>query len=452
MAKKQTKSAPAKKSSVQRGDGKTIVINQMTVAQLQRGQQDIQKWFAAVRSAEQQRMPNRRPLYNTFLDVSIDLHLDAMIDKRIRALKTTPFEWVGLDNENIEENFHQEWFMHLLEKIGESHFWGTTLMEVKLRTWDGLVDDFEMIPRQNVRPERGLIMTDGFTEDSGIRYREGIYPNYILQLRRKDDLGKLTRIAPHVLMKRSNLADFSRYNEMFGIPMRIYKYNPTQPGSREEVEEQAKAHGSAAYIVLPENMGSVELAEGNKSGTAMAFDKLHEILNREITIGVLSQTLTTGGEKGGSRALGDVHQFAEAEVNLEDRLYAEYVINYQLRKNILIPHGYPLQDIKGQFKVIDELPKELKANMWVMLAKNGLPIAKEDFYTEFGVPLPDDKEVLEIKTKEPPPPPQDGGAPPPDTDPDPEPPKPSGKEKPKPGKSKDAPGKKTAKKKAPKKN
>lgn len=414
MAKKETK--------VKRATGnEQIVINQITITQLQRGQQDIQKWITAVRAAESVRMPNRRPLYNTFLDISIDLHLDAMIDKRIRALKTTPFEWEGLDNELIEENFRQEWFLHMLENIGMSFFWGASLMEVKLSSWDGLIEDMNLIPRQNVRPEREVIMLDGYTEDSGIRYKEGIYQNYIIQFRRNNDLGKFTKIAPYVLMKRSNLSDFSRYNEMFGIPPRVYKYDPNSPTSRTEVEKAAEAHGTAAYILMPEGMGSVELVQSNNSGTAMAFDKFHEIMNKEITVGVLGQTLTTGGEKGGSYELGKVHQYAESEINLEDRLYAEYLINYPFRKNILIPHGYPLQDVKGKFKVVDELPKEMKANMWSMLADKGLPIAKEDFYTEFGIPHPDDREVLEISSSnnEPPPTPE-----PPTDNPPPEPPVP----------------------------
>lgn len=370
-----------------------IVVNQITVAQLQRGNQDIQKWFQAVKSAEQQPFPNRRPLYNTFLDVTIDLHLDAMMDKRSRALKLTPFEWIGLENEPIIENFKQAWFLHMLDQIGQSFFWGTTLMEAQIGQ-DGLIDDMILIPRQNVSPERGVIMPDGYSENGGIRYREGLFTKYIIQFRRNDDLGKLTKLAPYVIMKRMNLADFSRYNEMFGIPLRVYKYNPSMVGSREETEKQAQAHGSAAYIIIPENMANVEIVEGNKSASAMAFDKLHEILNKEITIGVLGQTLTTGGEGGGSRALGQVHQFAESEINLEDRLYAEYIINYPFKNNILIPHGYPLQGINGRFKVVDELPKEAKANMWIMFSKAGLPIAAEDFYTEFGIPMPEQRNVL----------------------------------------------------------
>lgn len=418
------------------------MVNQITIAQLQRGNQDIQKWITNVRAAESIRMPNRRPLYNTFLDISIDLHLDAMIDKRIRALKTTPFEWVGLDNEPIEENFKQEWFLHMLENIGLSFFWGTSLMEIKLSSWDGLINDMELIPRQNVRPEREVIMLDGYTEESGIRYKEGIYQNYIIQFRRNNDLGKFTKIAPYVLMKRNNLSDFSRYNEMFGIPPRIYKYDPNSPTSRMEMEKQAEAHGTAAYILIPEGMGSVEMVNTNNSGTAMAFDKFHEIMNKEITVGVLGQTLTTGGEKGGSYELGKVHQYAEAEINLEDRIYAEYLINYPFKNNILIPHGYPLKGIKGQFKVVDELPKEMKANMWAMLSDKGLPIAKEDYYTEFGIPMPDDREVLEVISPPSPEPPQPGNDDdePPTPPPAPEPPKPKPGDKKKPAK-KDAPKK-----------
>lgn len=390
-------------------EAKSIVVQQLTVAQLYRGNQDVQTWINAVKSAESTRLPNRRPLYNTFLDVSIDDHLDSMMDKRIRAVKITPWEWHDLEDGDLKDSFNGEWFMELLKRIQERIFYGTTLLEFSFSSYDGLVEDVTMIPRQNVRPEKGIIMLDGYTEDRGIPYHSGRYPQYIMQVGRKDDLGKLTRLAPLVLIKRQNFSDWARYNEMYGIDMRVYEYDPTNPKARDEMEASAEKFGSAPWIVVPKGYGTITFPNSsNKQASAFAFDKLHEACNKAITIAVLGQTLTTGGEGGGSYELGKVHENVEGEINMEDRLYAQYLINYVMRKNILIPHGYPLEKIKGSFKVIDELPKEMKANMWVMLSKSGLPIAEEDFYNEFGVPFPEDRDVIKVST--PPPPPAPPGA------------------------------------------
>ena len=237
-------------------------------------------------------------------------------------------------------------------------------------------------------------MLDGYS-DSGnvINYREGIAPAFVLEIGHKRELGKLAKIAGYVLMKRQNLGDLSRYNEMFGMDLRVYEYDPNKPGARAEADKSAKEYGSAAYLVLPRGYADVKFIESNKQSSSSAYNTLHEILNKEITITILGETLTTGGEGGGSYELGKVHQNVSREVALEDRIAAEYIINYQL-KNMLIQHGYPLQGVTGVFKVPDTLPKETKANMWIALAKSGLPIAAEDFYKEFGIPMPEGRELL----------------------------------------------------------
>lgn len=371
----------------------SIVVNDITVAQLNRGNQNVQSWITAVKAAESAIMPNRRLLYNTYLDISIDLHLNSVMEKRIRAVKTTPFEWVGLANDKIVQNFKSPWFIELLNLIQSRIFYGTTLAEIVTGP-DGLIADVNMIPRQNVKPEMGLITRDGISTENAIPYREGIYPLYILEIGRKNELGLLSKLAPYVLMKRANLADFMRYNEMFGMDLRVYEYDPMKPGAKKEMEAQAEQYASAAYIIIPKGFGSVSFQQSNKQSSAYAYDKAHEILNNEITIGVLGQLLTTGGADGGSYSLGQVHKAVEVAINLEDRLMAEYIINYPFKNNILIPHGYPLQGLNGAFKVADEISKETRLRLWVELYKSGAPIAEEDFYKEFGIEPPGQRPVV----------------------------------------------------------
>lgn len=379
--------AKAKKSnsSKNRSDAdQSIIIQQITVGQLNRGSQTIQTWYNNLRSAESSRNPNRRQLLNTYLDVSIDLHLRSVMDKRTRAVKTTPFEWTGLENEEIIRNFKAPWFIDLLEIIMSRKFYGHTLCEFGIGA-DGLIDRADLIPRQNVKPDKGIISLDG-NSDNGPGFREQPYSNYILEIGKPDELGLLASIAPYVLMKRDNMADFARYNEMFGIPLRWYEYDPNDPTARQKVTEAAEQQGSAAYVVVPKGT-SVNFVESVKQATAYAFDKFHEIMNNEITIGVLGQLLTTGGEGGGSYELGKVHQAVERGINLEDRLTAEYIINYPFKNNILLPHGYPLEAFTGYFVMTEELSMEKKAEVYLKIAER-FPIDPKFLYDEFGIPEP----------------------------------------------------------------
>jgi SPP1 gp7 family putative phage head morphogenesis protein len=370
----------------------TVVNQPVTVGIVERGNQSVQKWISAVKQAENLMFPQRRELYVNYLDITIDGHLRSMIEKRVRAVKTTPFEWSGLENDKLIENFGSGWFHECIDLIMSRKFWGPTLIEHSLGP-DGLVAAAELIPRQNVKPEKGLISIDGYS-DSGFPYREGELVNYILEVGKPRELGLLANLGPYVLMKRNNLSDFARYNEMFGIDMRVYEYEPTKPTARAEMEKQAKDQGSAAYIIIPKGGGQVTFPTSNKQSSAYAFDKFHAIMNEEITICVLGQTLTTSVGDSGSRALGDVQMSVEKAINLEDRLEVEMIVNYKLRPNILIPHGYELQNIKGKFKTADEISREKKLELWIKLYESGAPIAEEDFYKEFGIQPPGSRVVV----------------------------------------------------------
>jgi len=396
------------------GNEPGIVINNIVVGQLERGRQDVQTWFTNLKSAERVLNPNRRYLLDTYLDIDIDLHLASVKGKRIRALKNVPFVWQGLENDLIKDNLSAPWFYDFLETCGESLFWGYTVNEFKLGG-SGLIEESVMIPLQNVKPHKKVITKYMWGDEAtGFPYTEAPYNKYILEIGKPTYLGMYARIAPYVLLKRANLSDFARFNEMFGMPLRWYEYDPHDPGSRVEVEKSAQTQGSAAYIIVPKGT-AVNYLESKQSGT-QAFTDFHRLLNDEISIGVLGQTLTTTNDGKGSNALGKVHMQVEAEIAMEDRLFIELLVNYSFKKNILLQHGYPLKDVKGAFNLTEEVSMENKLKMWLDMVDRGLPIAEEDFYNEFGVTLADSRPVV-VKQASPPAPPSSSDPANPDTDP-----------------------------------
>lgn len=400
MSKKQSKHQ--KSTQIAAPVPQTAVEYIYVGAGLQRGNQTVQTWINNVKNAERATNPNRRFLYDTYLDISIDPYLRSMEDKRVRAVKTTPFEWEGLTNDLIIENFRSPWFFQSLGYMMEPVFKGHTLIEYYLGS-DGLIGDCEIVPRQHVKPEKGLITKYPWGEESNsIRFREQPNSYYILETCKPHNFGLYMHLAPLVLIKRQNLGDFSRFNEMFGMPLRVYEYDALSPDGRDQAVQAARLQGSAGYVVLPKGT-SVSFPEANKTGAKETFTALHEILNTEITITILGQSLTTSSNGKGSYALGNVHQAVERAINLEDRLSIEYLINYKMKNDILLPHGYPLDGMKGKFITPDELATEMKAAMWMKLADRGLPIAQKDFYNEFGVPMPGDGDPIMIVTKPTPP-------------------------------------------------
>jgi SPP1 gp7 family putative phage head morphogenesis protein len=387
--------AKAKKTEVIKKAGdpnQPIVINQINIGQLERGNQTIKTWMTNVKAAERILNPNRRFLLNTYHDIDIDLHLEAVVGKRIRALKNIPFQWPTLENDKIKENLQSPWFFKMLGFMGKKIFQGYTVLEFSDGA-DGLIEKCTEIPRQNVRPDKFVITKEmwGSTED-GFQYREAPYNRYMIEVGEPSDLGLYMKIVPYILLKRDNLGDFARFNEMFGMPLRWYEYDPHDPTSREEVTKSAIAQGSAAYVVVPK--GTTVGFHEAKSGSQQAYSVFNKIMDDEVTIGVLGQTLTTSNDGVGSNALGNVHMAVEEDLAMEDRVMTELDINYTLRKQILIPHGYPLENIKGSFTLSEEISMEKKMMMWLSALDRGVKIAEEDFYEEFGIPFPGGRSII----------------------------------------------------------
>jgi SPP1 gp7 family putative phage head morphogenesis protein len=391
---KNAKKQPAVKSD---SNVTSVVINQIHIGQLERGNQTISRWMQNVKSAERIINPNRRYILETYLDISIDLHLDAVRNKRIRALKNVPFEWGNLTDEKYKKNLNSPWFYELLEIVGRYFFEGYKVVEL-IRGADGLIHKCVEIPPQNVKPEKKVITKEMWgSEEGGFQYDEPPFSNFILEIGKPTDLGLYMKIAPYILLKRDNLSDFAKYNEIFGMPLRWYEYDPTDPTAREQVTAQAEAQGAAAYVVVPKGT-VVNFHEANKSGANNNYELLHRLLNEEVTIGVLGNTLTTSTEGKGSNALGKVHLQVENELAMEDRLFFELFANHVL-KPVLIQHGYPLTDIDGAFVLTEEISMEKKLEMWLKMVDHHLPIAQEDFYEEFGVPLPEGRELVQPAVK-----------------------------------------------------
>ncbi|MEO9475858.1 MAG: DUF935 family protein [Cyclobacteriaceae bacterium] len=369
-----------------------IAGEKINVGQLQWGLQTIEGWSNAIRSAESVHSPRRKPLFDFYNNIEKDPFLDSVMDKRTRAVKTSEFVWDGLDNEALEMRLKAPWFNELLGQIMSRVYYGYTLINFEIGR-DG-IQTTGIVPRQNVNPELGLITKEMYG-NTGIAYREGRYPKMILEVGKPNQLGKLSRIGPYVLMKKDNLVFFVYHNQFFGMPLRVYTYEPGNISQRNSLEQTAEAMTGAPYVIIPRG-GSVEVKDSSKAQAAQAYKELHKICNDEISISILGQTLTTSNDGVGSNALGRVHQAVEEAVNLEDMLTVEYIINYQVLP-ILRANGYPIPEgVQGKFKRTERLSKEQQARIMAVVAQHTL-VKPEVWNEQFGIEEPTPKELEEWK-------------------------------------------------------
>lgn len=354
-----------------------LTVNQITISQLRRTQADIQTWKTAVQSAESIINPNRKNLIELYNNVMADAMLKALYDKRLRAATASPLRYYteqGIDWE-ATKIVAGLWFIELCKEILASKFWGYTLVEFDFARLPQ--SPFTAIPRQNVVPERKMIVRNP-SDSTGIPIYEPPQADYLLYV--EQGLGMLLEAAPLVIYKRGSVADWAQFCEMFGMPIREYKYNPNDPQSRIEAEQAAKAMGAAAYIVTPEGV-DLTLHKGvdGSSGNTV-YEGLRTAMNEELAVLILGQTMTT--MSGSSRAQAEVHQAQQDEVLREDRNFLEAILNEQFLP-LAQKHGLPFAQ-GGWFAV--ETKEELSvADIVALRAHYNIPA--EYIAERFGIQI-----------------------------------------------------------------
>jgi hypothetical protein len=375
-------------------DNPNVVINQLKVGQLNRQTLDIGKLRTALASAENVVSPRRKALYDIYNNILLDGQLGSVIDKRIRAVKTAPIYLEGSDDPEFVKQFETPWFFKTLEMIMETRFWGHTVIEFIPE--GGEIAKAKLVPRQNVVPHKGIVTLEMYNEHGAVEYKQEPYCYYMLEIGEPEDLGLLAKLAPYVIYKRNNMGDWAQFNELYGMPIKQYFYDPHNPGSREEVIRQAETMGSAAYIVMPK--GTDILLHEAKTTGAGNFKEFHTVMNEEIAITVLGQSLTTSTNGKGSYALGNVHAAVEEGVNLEDKLWVEYVLNWDF-KWMLQKHGFNLDGLYFRFDNTQRLSVKEKYEMYQALSQF-LPIDPQFIYQELNIPEPDESIVKEWKNRQ----------------------------------------------------
>jgi|GEM_PF-5662161 len=148
-----------------------MIVQKISVGQLDRGNQTLQRWLNGVKAAEREDTPDRRSLLETYVDISVDLQLSSVKDKRIRALKNVPFEWSNLGDGRHKENLQSPWFYDFLTTIGESIFNGYSVVEFQIDK-AGMIGSCEIIPPQNVVPQKKIITREMWGSEEGVNVAE----------------------------------------------------------------------------------------------------------------------------------------------------------------------------------------------------------------------------------------------------------------------------------------
>lgn len=198
-----------------------------------------------------------------------------------------------------------------------------------------------------------------------------------------------------VWFKKHGVKFWLVFLEKFGQPTPVGKYPPgTLKDKQDELLKAIELIHVETGIIIPENM-AIELLEAARTGQ-VSYMEMCEYMDRAISKGVLSQTLTTEVGAAGSYAASQTHsdvkqEITDADADLLDEALNEslirWIVDYNYPGVVSYPkirtHSAPKPDLKQRSEIDRTLVREI-----------GLPVSRQYFYDTYVIPSPAEGEEL----------------------------------------------------------
>lgn len=346
MKRKKTNLKQAKPTGQQpvvskRTDG---YVSQIAPKTISRTRQDIATWKMALRQADNVDTPKRVLLHKLYKDVMLDALLSSQLEGRIN--ETAYGSYTIRKGDTIDEASTAlcrslPWFSDMIKTVVETRYNGATLVEL-LTDKNGILKPV-VIPRQNVIPEKGILLLDE-TATAGIDFRNvKEYGTWLLEFGRPDDFGLLNKLVPHVLFKRFAISCWSELCEIYGIPPRVMKTNTQDPQMLDRADRMMRDMGAAAWFIIDETE-EFEFAKGADTNGDV-YNNFIRLCNNEISMlisgGIIGQDTKNGNESKEKVTVGQLMKLIESDKRLAEAELNSVVLPALFRIGLL-PDGLTL--------------------------------------------------------------------------------------------------------------
>lgn len=352
---------------------------------------DMNAYINSVKSALNIDFTNRVRLYDMYESSMLDLHLSGVLDKRLRGVTKIPIEFRRNDqpDEAMNAQLRSPWFKELRKDLIMSHFWGFTLVQFYLDE-DGNIR-YDLINRKHYDPiHRKLLKYQGAID--GISIDE--FPNTMF-VGSERKLGIFAELLPAVLYKRGNMADWARFANIFGMPIREYTYDAGDEDARARLIADARRQGSNAVYIHPKDSELTLIEASNKTGSSELYRTFAEYWDAKISIRVLGNTLTTDAKENGTQSLGTVHKEEEDEMNADDCDFLLDILNYNMRP-VFQNLGFNVDGGEFVYARHDKINPSQQIDIVQKLSSMGLPMDDDYLYETFSVRKPDNYDELKL--------------------------------------------------------
>lgn len=218
-----------------------------------------------------------------------------------------------------------------------------------------------------------------------------IYHRYKARSGYASRAGVLRVVGWMYLLKNFALKDWAAFNEVFGMPLRLGKYDPAaSQADREALVRAVRNLGSDAAGVISKATEIEFVEAGSQGGKANPYQSMAEFCNREMSKAVLGQTLTTDttGATGTYAAATIQAQVRRDLVEADAQALAATLREQLLRPLVGFNFGWDRPVPWFRFRYEEEEDLKTLSEVYRNLAALGVPLSAEHLAERFGIPLP----------------------------------------------------------------
>ena len=355
---------------------------------------DTYQWTMAVNSAKKWDYTRRKNLYDMYESILLDSHLLGVMRQRRIALSQNQIEFINKNGEvdnAVMEQSRSPWFRDFVKSLIDVWAWGFSAYQF-YRDDNGDIQ-FTNIDKRHIQPfTREVLQLDSSMIGEPLEN----FTNTLF-LGNAEDIGALASVIPWVLWKRQSVSDWVQFSQVFGMPIREYKYSAGDDRTRRQLIEDASQQGANAVYIHPDGSDMRLIESGNKSGSAELYKSMRDVANEEISLLVLGNILTTNSTTNGTQALGTVHEEQQNAISEDDKGFVLDVLNYYMTD---IFQNLGINTKGGEFRYKIEDKKEPSSHIMVVsqLKNMGLPISDDYLYKTFGIDKPEDYDTQKKAT------------------------------------------------------
>ncbi|WP_312938872.1 DUF935 domain-containing protein [Oscillibacter sp.] len=343
-----------------------------------------------------------------------DPHLFSQLQTRKNAVTGLDYEIIPFDSDDEQDKLIAEFIQEqisslenfeeietdLLDAIGKGIavseiIWGydeghVVISDIRSRhqkrfLWDSIDDSFKV--RTVEHPEGTLLPQNKF-----------LIHKYKARSGHPSRAGILRVVAWMYLFKNYTIKDWVSFAEVFGLPLRLGKYQPGASEADKAALMQALIQiGADAAGMVPEGT-SIDFITTQKQDSGDLYASLAHYCDEQISKAILGQTLTSDSSNNGSYAQSKTHNEVRHDLTVADcKSLASTIRRDLIRPLVLFNFGEDkrIPYIRYACEESEDL-EQLATILGNLVEHTGLKIPTSYIYKKFSIPKPKPGEEIAV--------------------------------------------------------